>query len=143
MADNQTLRELLAKTLQREKATSRWKLFAAHLFIAIVLTAISWFNVVTGSEPLGSGVIMITILAFFGCLIHLRSVLYESGMYQPSASEALVNALVQQGVDLESLLTTAQREKPKRSAATISLSEDGELTTDDTADKQPMRSSVR
>jgi len=143
--DNAAVRELLAKTLRRQKAASRWTLFAAHLFLAAIFTIIAWLVVLTGNEPLGTGAILVTLTAFFGSVIHLRSVLHESGMYQPSAAEALVNELVRQGVDLESLLANDQREKPKRSSS-LSLSDDGELVADDAANepsRQAMGSSAQ
>ncbi len=126
---NTNLRELLAKTSQRNKTAARWAFFAVHLFFAIMFTAIAWLLVITGNEALNSGAILITLLAFFGTLMHLRSALYDSGMYQQSASDALVKEIVRRGIDIETLLDESAREKPKRSAA-LSLDDDGELVSD-------------
>jgi hypothetical protein len=129
--DDATLQELINRALQREKAGARWAYFAVHLVMAILATVLMWVLVITGSEPLGAGPILLTLLAFFGCFLHLRNVLVDSGMYKRSSSELLAQELLRRGIDLQA----ASAEKRKR-LSTVHLASDGELVSDDATDEQ-------
>ena len=131
--DNTNLQELLAKSLHREKTGARWAYFAVHLLMAILFTAISWGLVLSGNEPLTAGAILLSLLAFFGCLMHFRNALVDSGMYQRSTSELLAQELLRRGIDLSDM----PGEKRKR-PSTVRLNDDGELATDDSDEDQPL-----
>lgn len=130
---NVDLQELVAKALKREKMGARWAYLAVHILLAIVFTAISWGLVISGSEPLSAGTILLSLLAFFSIILHLRNVLTDSGMYQRSSAELLAQELIRRGVDLKD----TSREKHKR-LAVVQLTDDGELAVADSAEEQPV-----
>src|SRR5262249_41982954 len=129
--DNAQLQELLANAFRREKTGARWAYFSVHLVMSLLATLLMWILVLTGTEPLGAGAILLTLLAFFGVFLHLRNVLADSGMYQRSSAELIAQELVRRGV----VLNDTPGEKNKR-LPTVHLTDDGELVADDSVDEQ-------